>query len=155
MTVTMDSLSERLLVLETEMQGLKSNMQVLLASLGSKEGKPDESTGKMTLAKLTAKQHIVLQMLFTGATNVAIANRLGVEVSTAKTHVRSLARRYKCDNRSMLCLRASTEFEAIEEATYKRVAYGVPKNWAELYLHQPVEADPFKGIYSHEREEQG
>lgn len=90
----------------------------LLASFGEQKKPPNghptaenESAkvvpwGMQQLHGLTPKQHATLQMLMRGASNAEIAERLNVEESTAKVHVRALAKKFGVRRRSQIVLAA-------------------------------------------------
>jgi DNA-binding NarL/FixJ family response regulator len=48
---------------------------------------------------LTDREHEILQLIIEGLTNPAIANRLTIEVTTVKSHVRSILRKLGVGNR--------------------------------------------------------
>ena len=139
---------DRILALEIRVKSLEELMKTMVSqAMNSSVPQAAGKSENLVLGRLTAKQHIVLQMLLHGATNIEIAARMGISESTAKTHVRGLARRYKCDTRSMLCLRAHPEFEQISDGAYQAAAFGVPKDWGDTYLSKPWETDPFSSLY--------
>jgi len=99
------------------------------------------------IAKLTTKQHVVLQMLLAGKGNQEIADRLGVSVNTAKVHVRGVARKYGCNTRSQVVMKAYDEFETIPQSAYVAVSGGLPKDWSSKWLDKPIEKDPYRNLY--------
>lgn len=107
-----------------------------------------------TIAKLTTKQHVVLQMLLAGRGNQEIADRLGVSVNTAKVHVRGVARKYGCNTRSQVVMKAYSEFETMPQGAYVAVSGGLPKDWSNKSLDSPIEEDPYRNLYQLTQEPQ-
>lgn len=107
-----------------------------------------------TIAKLTTKQHVVLQMLLAGRGNQEIADRLGVSVNTAKVHVRGVARKYGCNTRSQVVMKAYDEFETIPQSAYVAVSGGLPKDWSSKWLDKPIGEDPYRNLYKLNTQEQ-
>lgn len=99
------------------------------------------------IATLTTKQHVTLQMLMRGASNAAIAERLGVSENTAKVHVRGIAKKFGVHSRSQIVMQAFPEYEAIPASTYEAVSGGIPKAWAEEYMDKAVKHDPHRKLY--------
>ncbi len=51
---------------------------------------PSRATSGVAICKLTPREHEVLELLATGASNKMIARRLGISVATSKFHVAAL-----------------------------------------------------------------
>ena len=99
------------------------------------------------LPRLTPKQHVSMQMLMKGYSNLDIAKRLGVTENTAKVHVRAIAKKYGVQSRSQIVMQAFPEYEAIPASTYEVMTGGIPKDWAEQWLSKAVKHDPYRGKY--------
>lgn len=120
----------------------------------SEQSTPTPMDTNPIIAKLTTKQHVVLQMLLAGKGNQDIADRLGVSVNTAKVHVRGVARKYGCNTRSQVVMKAYNEFETIPQSAYLAVSGGLPKNWSSEWLDNPIEEDPYRNLYKLNTQEQ-
>jgi DNA-binding NarL/FixJ family response regulator len=103
---------------------------------------PVASAGDV-LRRFTTKQHACLQMLLRGAGNQEIADRFGVTDNTAKVYVRSIAAKLKVQTRSQIVIALLDAFHAIDDATYRLLTGGLPKDWDAEYS----EPDPFAHLY--------
>jgi DNA-binding NarL/FixJ family response regulator len=59
------------------------------------------------LAALTSRERQVLRFIVAGADNLKIAAHLGIRERTVKAHVSNLFRKFGCENRVQLAMRAS------------------------------------------------
>ncbi|MCC6507328.1 MAG: response regulator transcription factor [Aquimonas sp.] len=60
----------------------------------------------MNREPLTERELAVISLLVSGASNEAIAARLGVSINTVKTHVRGVLRKLKVETRTAAVSRA-------------------------------------------------
>lgn len=90
---------------------------------------PQQKREGKGLETLTMRQHAVLQMLLGGKTNMEIAERLGISDNTAKVHMRLLGKKAGVMKRSQIVSRFGRAFEDMDEADYRVISGGLPKNW--------------------------
>lgn len=108
----------------------------------------DGGRSDLFFRQFTAKQNATLQMVLRGAENSEIAERLGVSPNTAKVHVRVIAGKLGVNNRVQIAMKARGPFDEIDDATYKVVSGGLPKDWDANYQ----EPDPYGYVYRREEE---
>ena len=99
------------------------------------------------LAGMTVKQHVTLQMLLRGASNAQIADRLGISENGAKVHVRLIGRKLGANTRSQIVMALVDQFREMSAETYRVVAGGLPKDWAENWMDVDAEEDPHVWLY--------
>jgi DNA-binding CsgD family transcriptional regulator len=87
-----------------------------------------DSVVERQIYHLTLKQHATLQMLLNGKSNQEIAARLGIELPTAKIHVRTVCKKFGAKNRADLVLKLSPIWAVISAENYRKVT-GLPKDW--------------------------
>lgn len=100
-------------------------------------------SGKLVGLGLTTKQHVVLQMLLAGRTNAEIAERMGVQPSTAKVQVRSIARRLGVRTRVEITAALHQDMREVDEDVYEQISGGLPKDWEKNYS----EPDEYAPLY--------
>lgn len=147
-------LKVRVETLEKQEARWQAGIRTALNFTGPSTQTPTPTKTNPTIAKLTTKQHVVLQMLLAGRGNQEIADRLGVSVNTAKVHVRGVARKYGCNTRSQVVMKAYDEFETIPQSAYIAVSGGIPKDWSNKSLDNPIEEDPYRNLYQLTQEQQ-
>jgi DNA-binding CsgD family transcriptional regulator len=106
-----------------------------------------EDMVKAILPRLTAKQHVALQMIMLGCSNAQIAKRFNVTENTAKVHVRGIARKYRVSTRSQIVMAAVSEWDSVTSNQYLLMSGGIPKDWGETYGRGPITKDPHSKIY--------
>lgn len=77
---------------------------------------------------MTKKQHGASQMLVRGATNQEIADRFGVELSTAKVYVRGVMGHFGIRTRTALAAKLRDAIGRVGDEEYMNVT-GIPKDW--------------------------
>jgi DNA-binding CsgD family transcriptional regulator len=81
------------------------------------------------MAGFTPKQHAVLQMLINGKSTTEIAERLHVTESTAKVHIRLMAKKCNVKLRRQIVVMLSPAFRKMSANRYLLLSGGLPKNW--------------------------
>ncbi len=139
--------------LETEVDALNTKMDVLISLLGgastvrlSPAERRVSRDGKVRLPRLTPKQHATLQMVVRGASNIEIAERLGVTVNTAKVHVRTLFGKFGTRDREHLAVLGKEALGAVGADEYKLLSGGLPKDW-DATFSELMDEDPCKPLY--------
>lgn len=82
------------------------------------------------LSKFTTKQHVAIQCILCGFANDVIATRMGVQLNTAKVHVRGVAKKLGVHRRSEIVAKIQKAFESISDDDYIALSGGLPKRWA-------------------------
>ena len=72
-------------------------------------GLPGDSTSQSPTSDLTAREEEVLSCLADGASNKEIAIRLGIGLTTVRTHVSSILRKLDLENRTQAALYARSQ----------------------------------------------
>ena len=96
------------------------------------------SSARRRLARLRPRQHAVLQMLFRGASNAEISDRLGVTINTVAGNVSRLARHFGARGRTQLAARAQLEVAAVSDADYLALSGGLPRDWDANFTRKPM-----------------
>jgi DNA-binding CsgD family transcriptional regulator len=65
---------------------------------------PYGATGKMESKRLTPREDEIARLLSTGASNLAIAEKLGISISTVETHVKRVRAKLGIRGRSRIAL---------------------------------------------------
>jgi DNA-binding NarL/FixJ family response regulator len=97
---------------------------------------------------LTTKQHAALQMLLAGCSNQAIAERMGIALSTAKLHVRAIMAKLGVTTRAQVVIKAKDWFDETPADEYRISSGGLPKDWHRRYR----KPDPYAHLYYYEEE---
>ena len=113
--------------LEEELQKERDRVELLKEMLRQSE-QNKETPLSYLFNRMTMKQHAALQMLFRGASNEEIADRLQVGLSTAKGLVRTMCLNSNVKNRASLVVRYKPLFDLMSEAEYRSLT-GLRKEW--------------------------
>jgi DNA-binding CsgD family transcriptional regulator len=97
------------------------------------------------LRNMTAKMHVALQLILAGANTTTIAERLEVKPSTAKVHVRGVAKRLGVKTRTQITSAMLPVMQRIDPASYEKLSGGLPKDWGERMM--AGERDDWRSIY--------
>ncbi|WP_417310377.1 LuxR C-terminal-related transcriptional regulator [Devosia sp.] len=127
-------------VLLERLERVEALVQSLVAE-PVQDAPPDPQTGlssRRRLARLGPRQHAMLQMLFRGASNAEISERLGVTVNTVAGNVSTLARHFGARGRTQLAARAQLEVAAVSGADYLELSGGLPLDWDANFLRKPM-----------------
>lgn len=100
------------------------------------------------LRALTTKQHVALQMLMAGKSNLEIAQRFGVTENGAKVYLRAIYKKFGVNTRSQAVMAVYDEWEQISEGRYIALSKGVPKDWHVQYLSKSADEDPYRALYA-------
>ena len=55
---------------------------------------------------------------------------------------------------AQVVMKAYSEFETIPDTAYVAVSGGLPKDWSNKWLDNPIEKDPYRNLYQLTQEEQ-
>jgi DNA-binding CsgD family transcriptional regulator len=115
---------------------IEAKLDTLIQLVSAMSGKQTTPTGSVqhgNLARLTTKQHAALQMLLSGKSNGAIADRFGVSTNTAKVYVRSIAAKLGVNTRNQIIVMMLDDYKNISEEDYRLISGGLPKYWDRDY----------------------
>lgn len=128
---------------------LSAKMDAILVMGSVRETKGDMERGeaRALIRTLTAKQHAVSQMVVLGISEHDMAKRMGVSRNTIKLHIRALYSKLRTNDRSVLAVKLSKAFDAIDANEYQATAYGLPKSWAATWTPEC----PYRRIYAPNR----
>lgn len=135
-----------------QLERIEWKLDQLLAHLLKAQDDPKDDAAnrlKVDMPRLTTKQHAALQMLLRGADNYEIAERFNVSPNTAKIYVRGIAKKLDVSTRAQIVVRLLDTFNELDEATYRALTGGLPKDWDDTYVFP----DPFAPLYRVERKE--
>lgn len=76
---------------------------------------PKVMIGLADASKLTERELDVLRAMTAGASNLSIAEKLGMSENTVKTHIRHMIEKTGCDNRTQLAIRARVAGIVVED----------------------------------------
>lgn len=113
--------------------------------------KPDEGSRISAaetgfLRSLTRRQHITFQALVGGWKNSEIGDALGVNVNTAKLHVRTVCQKLGVRNRTEAATAGASLLSRIEPTAYKAISGGIPPDW---HTTAPRDgSDPLRALYT-------
>lgn len=142
-------LEERIRTLEVRCDMLER----MLMSVGGKGGgfpgvERADDFEPVLLRALTTKQHVALQMLMAGKSNLEIAQRFGVTENGAKVYLRAIYKKFGVNTRSQAVMAVYDEWEQISEGRYVALSKGVPKDWHIQYLGKSADEDPYLALYA-------
>lgn len=143
-------LANRVTELERHIQTLMDLVQSLVGSKGQAQAanvatKPVDPEVIGAFYQMTPKQHIALQMMVAGCSNLEIGKKLGVTENTAKVHVRSVFDKMKARTRTQVVGKAIPALEAISPEDYLVASGGIPVDWSLTYRLKGD--DPCKVFY--------
>lgn len=115
--------------LEAKVEALEVRVTSLEGGTETRSVSSDEPEATKVLMGLTIKQHAVLQMILNARSNQEIAERLDVKESTAKVHVRLIARKCGLTKRQQIAGYFRGAFEGMADEQYVKFSRGLPKNW--------------------------
>jgi DNA-binding CsgD family transcriptional regulator len=127
---------------EERMIRIEAKLDALLAMQGGSPAPVMDFAS--ILSKFTTKQHVAIQCILCGFGNDVIAKRMGVELNTAKVHVRGVAKKLGVHRRSEIVFKLQRAFELISDDDYLALSGGLPKRWAIEY----TEPCPYYDIYA-------
>lgn len=155
---TIEELEGRVRVLEASVATMERMFGNALLSGGLRGQAPEGEGGASDefeprlLAMLTTKQHVALQMLMQGKSNADIAERFCVTENGAKVYLRAIYKKFGVNTRSQAVMAVYEEWDKVSPGRYLALTKGVPKDWGDVYLNQPLSDDPYRGLYSVEKE---
>lgn len=85
--------------------------------------------GALLMEGLTTKQHAVLQMMLAGKSVDEMSERMAISPNTTKTHIRLMLKKAGVRKQAQLLAMVRPVFEGLEDAEYRRMAKGLPKDW--------------------------
>tara|TARA_E500000178_G_scaffold263349_1_gene260423 strand:+ start:325 stop:780 length:456 start_codon:yes stop_codon:yes gene_type:complete len=120
---------------------LDTILQKLSGEAESKQqvSQPERSgrdTPEFILHNFTTKQHCVLQMICRSASNKEIGDRMGITENSAKVHVRTIAKKLKVNTRTEIVLHVIEALKEIDDASYRLLSGGIPKDWDSTYASE-------------------
>jgi DNA-binding CsgD family transcriptional regulator len=121
-------------------EGLVQSL-VDLATAGSSSdvGTASSAALRRSLARLSPRQHATLQMLFRGAKNIEISDRLGVTANTVAGNVSTLARHFGVRGRTQLAARAQLAVATLSPGEYLELSGGLPIDWDANFENEPMQ----------------
>lgn len=96
------------------------------------------------LHNLTTKQHVALQMILAGCSNMDIARAMGVTENSAKVHVRTVAAKIGVSSRAQIVARMLPVMGQVDPSEYEYMSGGLPLDWIN---REPDERDEYDHLY--------
>lgn len=123
-----DELREELRMMRGQLDRVEGKIDALFAVRAQAREKEGRRV-RASMAKLTAKQHAVVQMLAMGLTEPEQAKRLGVSRNTVKLHKQAAVKNLEVEGLQDLLRWHREVCVELSEREYEEAA-GLPKAWA-------------------------
>ncbi len=115
--------------LDADLARLETKIDLILMEL-QKRDKPNASDeAERAFKSLTTKQHACCQMLVAGVSNEEIADILGVQLGSAKVHVRAANKKFGVNRRSQTALAYKAVADGVAAEEYMIISGGLPADW--------------------------
>jgi DNA-binding CsgD family transcriptional regulator len=128
-----ERLRQRVLELEAQVELLTA---IVRDSIRNGGGGREDYGFSVLMRGMTMKQAAVLQMLMRGWTNSRMSGVMECSMSTTKTHLKSLIRKFGAGGRAELVAMLAKGYGEIGEGVFLE-STGVPKNWCETPENWP------------------
>jgi DNA-binding NarL/FixJ family response regulator len=106
---------------------IEAKLDVLLSNKQSQTTPVEDRSIIKDLLSFTPKQHAVIQMVWGNVATEAMADVLGVSISTIKVHIRGVMRKTGYKSRAQIAMMAE-EMLGMDAVAYERGA-GIPQDW--------------------------
>lgn len=122
-----------------ELARMEAKIDILTALVMKSESSASPSTITSTpttasehalCRSMTTKQHVTLQLLIQGKSNLDIAKVINIGENTVKLHVRAVCKKVGCKTRGQAALVMSEILGRMDPSEYERSSGGLPIDWA-------------------------
>lgn len=122
-------LQARIAELERQLAECQARYEGALAAMAaggsSNKAEPPATSAEINafraMHSFTVKQHCAMQMMLRGSGNAEIADRMGVQLSTAKVYVRAMFAKLGVRSRAEYLLALKPVFDRLDPAEYERM----------------------------------
>ena len=104
---------------------------------------------RIQLSKMTAKQHVALQMVIGLCENAEIARVVGVRENSAKMYVKNVSAKLGLRFRGDVREKARRLLEEVSDVEYIKMSGGIPKDW--WISRDDKKVDKYAAIYQKAR----